>query len=56
MGSSWAIDLYISATDTALIAWESGVFDLEIEYAAGPDEVDRLIYGSVVVSREVTRA
>lgn len=51
-----AIDLYISATDTALIVWESGVFDLEIQYAAGPDEVDRLIYGSVVVSREVTRA
>lgn len=50
------IDLYISATDTALITWNSGVFDLEIEYAAGPDEVDRLIYGSVVVSREVTRA
>ena len=50
------IDLYISATDTALIAWESGVFDLEIQYAAGPDEVDRLIYGTVTVSREVTRA
>ena len=34
----------------------SGVFDLEIQYAAGPDEVDRLIYGTVTVSREVTRA
>lgn len=50
------IDLYIGATVTAAIAWNSGVFDLEIQYAAGPDEVDRLIYGSVVVSREVTRA
>lgn len=50
------IDLYISAIDTAVIAWESGVFDLEIQYAAGPDEVDRLIYGTVTVSREVTRA
>ena len=50
------IDLYIKATDTAVIAWESGVFDLEIQYAAGPDEVDRLIYGTVTVSREVTRA
>ena len=50
------IDLYISAIDTAVIAWESGVFDLEIQYAAGPDEVDRLIYGAVTVSREVTRA
>lgn len=51
-----AIDLYLGATVTAAIAWESGVFDLEIQYAAGPDEVDRLIYGSVIVSREVTRA
>ena len=51
-----AIDLYIKATDTAAITWESGVFDLEIQYAAGPDEVDRLIYGTVTVSREVTRA
>lgn len=51
-----AIDLYIKATDTAVITWESGVFDLEIQYAAGPDEVDRLIYGTVTVSREVTRA
>lgn len=50
------IDLYIKATDTAVIAWESGVFDLEIQYAAGADEVDRLIYGAVTVSREVTRA
>ena len=51
-----AIDLYIKATDTAVITWESGVFDLEVQYAAGPDEVDRLIYGTVTVSREVTRA
>ena len=50
------IDLYISAIDTAVITWENGVFDLEIQYAAGPDEVDRLIYGTVTVSREVTRA
>ena len=50
------IDLYISAIDTTVIAWESGVFDLEIQYAAGPDEVDRLIYGTVTASREVTRA
>ena len=50
-----AIDLYIKATDTAVITWESGVFDLEVQYAAGPDEVDRLIYGTVTVSREVTR-
>ena len=50
------IDLYIGATQTAAITWESGVFDLEIQYAAGVDEVERLIFGSVTVSREVTRA
>lgn len=51
-----AIDLYIGATATAAIVWDTGKFDLEIQYASGPDDVDRLIYGSVVVSREVTRA
>lgn len=55
-GAAGTIDLYIGAIDTAVIAWESGVFDLEIQYAAGPDEVGRLIYGTVTVSREVTRA
>lgn len=50
------IDLYIGAIQTAAITWEGGVFDLEIQYAAGPDEVDRLISGSLTVSREVTRA
>lgn len=49
------IDLYIPATQTAAISWEGGVFDLEIQYASGPDDVDRLISGSVSVSREVTR-
>lgn len=50
------IDLYIGARQTAGIAWEVGVFDLEIQYATGPDDVDRLIAGSVSVSREATRA
>ena len=51
-----SIDLYIGALQTEEIAWEGGVFDLEIQYASGPDDVDRLIAGSVAVSREVTRA
>ena len=50
------IDLYISAVQTAAIGWDGGVFDLEIQYAGGPDDVDRLIAGSVSVSREVTHA
>lgn len=49
------IDLYVGAQQSAAITWEAGVFDLEIQYASGPDSVDRLIAGSVAVSREVTR-
>lgn len=49
------IDLYIGAVQTAAINWEGGVFDLEIQYASGPDNVGRFVYGSVTVSREVTR-
>lgn len=50
------VDLYIGARQTALIGWEGGVFDLEIQYAGGPDDVDRLLAGSVAVLREATRA
>ena len=47
------IRLYISAADTELIAWESGVYDLEIVH---PDAtVTRLFRGPVSVSLEVTR-
>lgn len=47
------IKLYMSAADTALIMWSGGVYDLEIVW---PDTtVDRLFYGSVNVSPEVTR-
>lgn len=50
-----AIDLWVGAMQTADIGWEAGVFDLEIQYASGPDDVDRLIEGSISVSDEVTR-
>ena len=50
------IDLYIGAIDTAVIAWESGVFDLEIIHpGALPDDVTRIVQGTVSVSPEVTR-
>ena len=51
------IDLYLGATRTAAGAldWESGVYDLEIEFSAGPDAVVRFAEGSISVSREVTR-
>ena len=49
-----AIDLYLSDEETEQITgWDSGVWDLEIEFANG--DVRRLFYGSVAVSPEVTR-
>lgn len=52
-GPSGAIELHLSAQETAAIEWESGVHDLEIEFAGG--QVRRLFAGRVKVSREVTR-
>lgn len=52
-GASGTIELHLSAADTAAIAWDAGVFDLEVEDAAG--DVVRLAAGSIKVSPEVTR-
>ena len=54
LGPDGEIRLWVGATQTATINWEGGVYDLEIQYAAGPDHVDRLLQGSVAVSDEVT--
>lgn len=53
-GTAGTIELLIDADDTAAITWTSGVYDLEIVFPGG--QVRRLMYGSVVVSPEVTRA
>lgn len=53
-GISGTVDLFISDEDTAAIAWNSGVWDLEIAHPNG--DVTRLAEGSVSVSKEVTRA
>jgi len=47
------IRLSITDTDTTTIAWESGVYDLELEDAGGI--VTRLLKGTVTVDYEVTR-
>lgn len=47
------IDIVISATDTAALTIDGGVYDLEIESAGG--EVTRVVQGKVKLSREVTR-
>lgn len=47
------LTMYISATDTAALDFTQGVYDMEIEYANGV--VDRILYGNVKLSKEVTR-
>lgn len=47
------ITLTVSATDTALITWTSGVYSLELVSAGGV--VSTLISGNVTVKKEVTR-
>jgi len=54
-GTTGTVDLWVGATETTDFTWESGVWSLEIQYAAGPDYVDRLIEGSISVSPEGTR-
>ena len=53
-GIDGTVALYVSATDTAAIRWESGVFDVEVEWPGG--DVSRIVQGSISVSPEVTRA
>jgi hypothetical protein len=54
-GAAGTIDLWVGATDTTAITWDGGVWALDIQYATGPDDVDRLIEGSISVSPEVPR-
>lgn len=52
-GATGEIRLHIDAATTSAIDWESGVYDLEIQFPNGT--VVRRMAGSVIVSREVTR-
>lgn len=47
------IQLFMSATDTATLSFQSGVYSLELVSSGG--EVTQLIAGSVSLVREVTR-
>lgn len=53
-GAAGTVELLIDDEATAAITWTSGVYDLEIVFPGG--QVRRLMYGSVSVSPEVTRA
>ena len=52
-GTAGTVDLLVDAVTTAAIAWESGVWDLEIAHPGG--DVTRLAEGGIGVRREVTR-
>ncbi len=53
-GVAGTVEILLSAAETAAITWRSAVYDLEITF---PDTtVRRLMYGSVTISPEVTRA
>lgn len=54
-GAAGTIDFWVGATDTTGITWEGGVWALEIQYSADPDDVDRLMEGGISVSAEVPR-
>lgn len=45
--------IHLSATQSAALAWKSGVYDLELTFSDGT--VTRFAEGDVVVSQEVTR-
>ena len=51
-GSAGTVTLTISATDTANLTADDGVFDLEIESGAGV--VTRLIEGTYSIRRNIT--
>ena len=52
-GAAGTVDLLISATDTALFAFGTAVYDLEL---ISGTVVTRLLSGNVTLSKEVTRA
>lgn len=52
-GTAGTISLLLSATDTAALTFEKGVYDLEL--VSGSGVVYRVLQGRVTVSPEVTR-
>lgn len=54
-GTAGTIDLLVEDAATSALTWDTGVWDLEIQFGVLGDVV-RLLQGGVVVSKEVTRA
>jgi hypothetical protein len=52
-GVAGTITILLTASQTAVITQTSGVYDLELESPSG--KVTRLLEGTVIISREVTR-
>lgn len=49
------ITLTVDAETTGALSFESAVYDLELIPSSGEEDVERLLEGSVKLSREVTR-
>lgn len=54
VGASGTIDLLLTATETALLDFDSAVFDLELLHSDAVT-VDKMAYGPVQLVREITR-
>lgn len=52
-GVGGVLTLVVDDEDTALLSFSNAVYDLEVEYVNG--QVDRVLYGEVVLLEEVTR-
>ena len=48
-------ELALSATDTSLLSFDSGVFQLEVEFSFPEEFTVRLLEGFVELSREIVR-
>ena len=55
-GALGTISFHVPAEDTAALSFATGVWDLELFYVSGEEEiVRRLIEGTVTLSKEVTK-
>jgi len=52
-GAGGVLTLVVDDEDTAALSFGNAVYDLEIEYGNG--QVDRALYGDIILSKEVTR-
>lgn len=54
LGTDGQFQISLTPTQTSAIAFDRGVYDIEITYPGGVVK-DRILQGNVVISKEVTR-